>query len=725
LGTPESQSAPRSRRQYAFGDFSLDLDSGFLRQGVREIPLRPKPFEVLVCLVERHGKLVTKAELTSTVWPDTTVMDNTLAQCLVEIRRALSDDSCQLIRTVARRGYLFAAPVTMPLELPDRSPKTVHGLDALSSRPARRIRWAAASVLTAVLLAAASVLIVFRLEHPPPARLTYAQLTSFADSATSPAVSPDGRILAFIRSEYTFGGPGQIYVRLLPGGEPVPLTNDNLIKRGSPKFSPDGTLIAYAAAKPGSRYDTWVVPVFGGRPRLYLANASGLTWIESGPLRSRLLFSELTGRGDQMAIVTSTESRMEHRIVYMPPETGMAHRSYLSPDRKQVLVVEMDNGAWLPCRLMPFDGTSHGRPIGPTPAHCVDAAWSPDGKWMYFSADTGGGYHIWRQRFPAGTAEQITSGATEEEGIELAPDGRSFVTSIGMKQSTVWFHDARGDRQVTSEGFGLLPTISPDSKVLYYLLRAEGGRHSVIGELWAADIESGQRRRLFPEFLMKHYVISADGRRILFVASDPTRRSPVWLAELDGRFAPRQVTTIDVWKAFFGEEGEVIFMGEGPKIIYVAKEDGSRLEKIVRVESPGALFSVSPDGRWVAIPNSTDPLAWPAMLYPVRGGSPVLLCIPCTSGNEVERVGPPGVSWSPSGKFLYLRFQESMYAIPLRPGQMLPSLATPAFRSERDAALFPGAQLLPERGAFPGPDPSIYAFTRTVTHRNIYRIQPP
>ena len=90
----------------------------------------------------------------------------------------------------------------------------------------------------------------------------------------------------------------------------------------------------------------------------------------------------------------------------------MAHRSYLSPDRKQVLVVEMDARSWLPCRLVPFDGSSPGKPVGPAPAQCTDAAWSPDGKWMYFSANTGSGVHIWRQRFPDGTPEQVTFGVT-------------------------------------------------------------------------------------------------------------------------------------------------------------------------------------------------------------------------------------------------------------------------------------------------------------------------
>ena len=97
----------------------------------------------------------------------------------------------------------------------------------------------------------------------------------------------------------------------------------------------------------------------------------------------------------------------------------------------------------------------------------------------------------------------------------------------------------------------------------------------------------------------------------------------------------------------------------------------------------------------------------------------------CVNGNDVERVGPPGVSWSPDGKFLYMNFRESMYAIPLRPGQMLPPRPASGFRSKEDVAALPGARLIPQQGAFPGSDPSIYAFTKVTTHRNIYRVSVP
>jgi TolB-like protein/DNA-binding winged helix-turn-helix (wHTH) protein/Tfp pilus assembly protein PilF len=119
MSNPERSTAGASRRQYCFAGFTLDLEGGFLRRNGQEVSLRPKTFEVLACLVQHHGRLVTKATVIEMVWPDTAITDNSLAQCLVEIRRALDDDSQQLIRTVKGRGYLFAAPVTTPaIEFP-------------------------------------------------------------------------------------------------------------------------------------------------------------------------------------------------------------------------------------------------------------------------------------------------------------------------------------------------------------------------------------------------------------------------------------------------------------------------------------------------------------------------------------------------------------------------------------------------------------------------------
>jgi DNA-binding winged helix-turn-helix (wHTH) protein/TolB-like protein/Tfp pilus assembly protein PilF len=114
MSTPGRYSSERQRRQYLIGEFTLDLEEGFLRHGTEEVTLRPKTFEVLTYLVQHSGRLVTKTELIDAVWPDTTITDNSLAQCLLEMRRALADEAQEVIRTVARRGYILTAPVTTP-----------------------------------------------------------------------------------------------------------------------------------------------------------------------------------------------------------------------------------------------------------------------------------------------------------------------------------------------------------------------------------------------------------------------------------------------------------------------------------------------------------------------------------------------------------------------------------------------------------------------------------
>ena len=105
---------------YRFGIFFIDLERRALFREQAEVRLRPRSFDVLCYLVENHGRLVSRDELMQAIWGDTVVIDNSLNQCIAEIRRVIADSDQQLIRTMPRQGYLFDAPTTRvtPSEMP-------------------------------------------------------------------------------------------------------------------------------------------------------------------------------------------------------------------------------------------------------------------------------------------------------------------------------------------------------------------------------------------------------------------------------------------------------------------------------------------------------------------------------------------------------------------------------------------------------------------------------
>ena len=104
-----SSLAAADGRRIWFDGYILDFQRGCLLAGDKEIALRPKTFEFLRHLVSNPGRLVSKDELLSAVWPNIVVTDDSLVQCVTELRRALQDHDQRLIKTVQRRGYRFEA----------------------------------------------------------------------------------------------------------------------------------------------------------------------------------------------------------------------------------------------------------------------------------------------------------------------------------------------------------------------------------------------------------------------------------------------------------------------------------------------------------------------------------------------------------------------------------------------------------------------------------------
>src|SRR5215831_3529314 len=137
-------------RRLRFADWVIDLDRACLSKGAEERKLRPKSFEVLCYLAQHPRRVVSKSELMSAIWQDSFVSDNVLVQSLLEIRRALGDDSQQLIKTVARRGYLFEAEVVA--EATGETEPPAAALPRVSPTVGLNRRWLLALAVLAILL---------------------------------------------------------------------------------------------------------------------------------------------------------------------------------------------------------------------------------------------------------------------------------------------------------------------------------------------------------------------------------------------------------------------------------------------------------------------------------------------------------------------------------------------------------------------------------------------
>ncbi len=174
-----------------FDRFTLDIARGCLKAGDMELKLRPKTFDVLAYLARNPGRFVSKEEILDTLWRDVVVTDNSVAQCIREIRTTLGDVGERFIRTVPRRGYVFVAPVAT-VALSAAGDRSVWGADAASVSVPRAIsmgrrshgvdagrgprqRWPsgilALTLALALSLAAALAIWNFRLRpiSPPPA----------------------------------------------------------------------------------------------------------------------------------------------------------------------------------------------------------------------------------------------------------------------------------------------------------------------------------------------------------------------------------------------------------------------------------------------------------------------------------------------------------------------------------------------------------------------------
>ena len=166
--------------RYRFGGFCLDVRDRLLARDDDLIRLEPKSFDVLCCLLENAGHLVSKQDLVDSVWKRAYVSDNSLTRCIHQVRGALQDDADRpsFIETVPGSGYRFIADVEV---LTDRDA----GTDAQQTTVQRRWRVTVGAIILVLAVGAALIPGWLRNADDPPAieRIAILPLTNLTGAA--------------------------------------------------------------------------------------------------------------------------------------------------------------------------------------------------------------------------------------------------------------------------------------------------------------------------------------------------------------------------------------------------------------------------------------------------------------------------------------------------------------------------------------------------------------
>ena len=303
-----------------FGTFEADLRAGELRRNGVKIRLQEQPFQVLAMLLERPGKIVTREELRSRLWPADTFVDfdHGLNAAVKRLRDALGDsaENPRFIETLARRGYRLLAPVNAAVR------------ETTLAVPRVRPSWR--KVLAVAVLLVLGIMAGWHAEHRSSAavRFTERRLTANPenDPVISAAISPDGKYLAFTSRT-------GIFLRAVSTGETHPVTLPDGGKTHLVSWFPDGShVLATRSLSATEKPSLWSVSVFGGAPRKLM---------------------------------------------------DAAERGIVSPDGSQIVFVRGDYGheeIW----QMQSDGQHAQKILGQPGDNCESVVWSPDGHRIAF-----------------------------------------------------------------------------------------------------------------------------------------------------------------------------------------------------------------------------------------------------------------------------------------------------------------------------------------------------
>jgi serine/threonine protein kinase len=328
-----------------------------------------------------------------------------------------------------------------------------------------------------------------------PAKI--AKISQWNKSMDFPAISPDGRTIAFTSP---VEGYDQVFVMLTSGGDPLQLTRDEGNKTVL-CFSSDGTEIYFRQTLGES--EIWTLPTLGGSPKHL---ASGRTVIPSIDGQS-LFLEKPDGR-----IVRAPKSGTGEDLLYTLPGTllGVELKSY--PDGKSLLIGSTANSGR--ASFQRLDLSSHQlENLGELPDTSALTSWATPAKSLYVSRRINGISNLWEFSLQDRSLKQITSGPGPDKIPMSDPNGKGLYFINGRSAGTLTLYRVSSKQfsDVVTEN-ATQPTLSNDGRHLAYIIDPEGGK----SELWISDLAGNNRLKLASGSRLETLTWSNDAAKFLF-----------------------------------------------------------------------------------------------------------------------------------------------------------------------------------------------------------------
>jgi Tol biopolymer transport system component len=375
---------------------------------------------------------------------------------------------------------------------------------------------------------------------PPPSIASHdiRRLTELPGLEEFPAISPDGRAVAFIAS---VDGKRQVFVRLLAGGAPLAITKDPS-DHEQPRWSPDGNAVLYYAPAEGDGEQgaIWSIPALGGSPRRLLASISGADVSSSGRLACFRL------ENGAIQLVTADLDGADVRVV-LPASAGYHRYPRWSPDGRWI-AFQRGDGVRDDIFLVAAGG-GEPRPLTRERTVMSGLSWLPSSDRIVYASSRGTtvpylpALRLWEVALDGSDPRPITAADASYQQPDVHGTGLTAAGRLRMR-SDIWrlpfdrspAENVRLAEQITIQtGQVLTPTPSPRGDAIAFLAD-HGGR----ANLWVMATHTGELRQLTfesePTAAVGVPVWSPDGHSIAFVSSKGRTgyEFGVWLVNADG-----------------------------------------------------------------------------------------------------------------------------------------------------------------------------------------------